>query len=528
MYGADGILALVLGLAIAVRLLPVRGLEGPMWGDGFQHTVIVQLLLDHGGLFQSWEPYAPIQTFTYHFGFHSAMAILRWATGWSAIRAVLIGGQVLNAMASLTLYPLARRLAGGCAWAGVIAVALPALFWPMPMFYVNWGRYPQLAGQTILPIAVLLTWDMLESRRWSWSRMILVAWVVAGLALTHYRVLAFYGAFLAAWVLLYGWSASSHHFRTRICRLLTMGVFTIGLIGPWLFRVGTGRLVAVVGEGMSSSSGGDVVLSAWRALNFYMPAWGWVLGGLSLGIGGLRRPKTVGLLLAWWGGIFGMAHPLLLGLPGAEVIGSFAFWIAIYLPMALLIGVGLAEPLISKLGSPGRWAGVALLGVLGVWGARDRMQEVDPFHYALLTRPDREAMAWIQTHLPPTARFLINGFLAYEGQDAVGSDGGWWLPLLARRAALIPPLPYAIERTKDPDLPAHLRTWISGLSSRDPRVLEDLIQRGWCYVYIGQRRGRINAPGPALWIPDELQRGPWEIVYHKDLIWIFKHRGCER
>jgi hypothetical protein len=96
-----------------------------------------QLLLDHGGLFTRWAPYAPISSFTYHFGFHSAVAALAWLTGWSASQAVLWGGQILNALATLSLYPLAVRLADGSRWAGAVAVLLPALLWPMPMFYVN-------------------------------------------------------------------------------------------------------------------------------------------------------------------------------------------------------------------------------------------------------------------------------------------------------------------------------------------------------------------------------------------------------
>ncbi|WP_376791073.1 hypothetical protein [Thermoflexus sp.] len=516
----------IIAMAFGVRLLAVRTLEAPMWGDGLQHTVIVQLLLDHGGLFRSWEPYAPIQSFTYHFGFHSAVALLAWALGWSAVQAVLVGGQILNALAVLTLYPLARRLARGSAWAGVVAVLMPALLWPMPMFYVNWGRYPQLAGQAILPVAVALTWDLLERPTWSWREAFLVAGAAAGLALTHYRVLVFYGAFLGAWGLVRLWRAWKRENPFGAFRWLAIGAFSLGLIAPWLLRVREGRLGVSLVQA-STTGWGEVTLPSWEDLRFYMPQWGWVLGILALGAGWIQRRRETGLLIAWWGGVFFLAHPHLLRLPGAWVIHSFAFWIAFYLPMALLIAIGTEGLGVSNALRKRGWQGLILVGVLGLWGGRDRAREVDPYRYALLTRPDQRAMAWIREHLETDARFLINGFPAYAGEDVVGSDGGWWLPVLARRPAWIPPLPYAIERTDDPQLPAQLREGVARLARRDPQIVWQLAARGWCYVYIGQRRGSVNAPIPPLWRPDEMEEGLWEAVYHRDLVWIFKFSGCD-
>ena len=45
-------------------------------------------------------------------------------------------------------------------------------------------------------------------------------------------------------------------------------------------------------------------------------------------------------------------------------------------------------------------------------------------------------------------RFLVNSFPAYKNSVIVGSDGGWWLPLLARRNTTLPPITYTFE--KDP------------------------------------------------------------------------------
>ena len=87
-----GILVLIAG----TRFWAVRRLAAPMWGDAYQHTMIAQLLVDHGGLFNSWAPYASLQSFTYHFGFHSAVAVFHWVTSLSLPQATLWTGQILT------------------------------------------------------------------------------------------------------------------------------------------------------------------------------------------------------------------------------------------------------------------------------------------------------------------------------------------------------------------------------------------------------------------------------------------------
>lgn len=45
------------------------------WAILYQHTLMAQLLVDYQGLFQPWQPYAALKTFTYHFGFHANVSL---------------------------------------------------------------------------------------------------------------------------------------------------------------------------------------------------------------------------------------------------------------------------------------------------------------------------------------------------------------------------------------------------------------------------------------------------------------------
>ncbi len=243
----------VTALVFGVRLWVVRGINVGFWGDSYQHTLITQLVLDNGGLFQSWEPYAPLQTFTYHFGLHGDVALFQWATGWltgnPTPRTVVLVGQFLNGLAALALYPLTVRLCGGNRWAGVLAVLVAGLLTPMPMFYVNWGRYTQLAGQVILPVALWLTLEAVEADRWDPRRLGLAVLAVAGLALTHYFVLAFYVMFWPFYLIV--WSLS-HRARPRLAltawlRLAVIGLGAVLLVVPWAVLVLEGLLPRILG-----------------------------------------------------------------------------------------------------------------------------------------------------------------------------------------------------------------------------------------------------------------------------------------
>src|SRR6185369_3061155 len=159
----------------------------------------------------------------YHFGFHVAAAVWSWTTGAPAPDAVLIVGQLVNAMAVLALYPLAVSLAEGSRLAGAVALLVAGLLSPLPAFYINWGRYTQLAGQALLPAFVFFldrAWN--ERDRITPSAVALLSLLLAGLALTHYRVALLAGAAVVAWsgVALWTWRREAREWRSRALRLV--------------------------------------------------------------------------------------------------------------------------------------------------------------------------------------------------------------------------------------------------------------------------------------------------------------------
>ena len=516
---------LVLALLVFSRFWVIRTLEGPMWGDGMQHTMVTQLLLDHGGLFDSWEPYAAIPTFTYHFGFHTAAALFAWLTGLEARFATLWMGQILNVLAVLALYPLAWKISGGNRWAGTGAVLVAGLLSPMPAFYLNWGRYTQLAGQVILPAALYFTWDWFDRGAPLRPRALSIgALLWAGLGLTHYRALIM-GIFgLLAYLLV--------HLRRETWRQLLGGALALGIAAgslslPWLVHAFGGKLVTMFAAQLrdlpAAGDGTPASPAIPGALADYLPPWVWMLTLFGLGALLWKRKPWASAFALWGLLLVAAAYPHWLGLPGAAIVSGFTVLIAVYIFAGIALGSLLPAPRNLPLWKEAGLA--ALLVAAAMWGLRSRLGDIAPSRYAMLTRPDARAGAWIEENTPPEARFLIESFTAYGDTAAVGADAGWWLPLTAGRDVTHPPLLYTFEADPHPTFRQDLLALTHAVRQEGPdapQTLAMLWERGITHVYVGQQQGEVNSPGVAL-RPEALETSPhYRPVYHRNRVWVFE------
>lgn len=531
----ESVLLAAILITAATRFWAVRTLDAPLWGDGYQHTMITQLLVDHKGLFDSWLPYAEIGSFTYHFGFHAASALFHWITGLSVPKSVLYTGQVFNLLAVFTLYPLTMRLTRN-RWAALLSLIAAGLLFPLPMAYVNWSRYTQLAGQVILPAFVCLVWLLFENLERDKGLIALAGLTLGGLALTHYRVVVLALAFIPAWLLL---NLGQQRLNAQIKKVFWIGAISFAVTLPWLVRLRYGRLKDVAGGSLSAPPGAssDLGLVLGNITN-YLPLVVWLAMPLIILWGLARRERRWAIVPVWWFFIFMMTNPHLVGLPGSGLITNFTIFIAAYIPAALLLGCGVSWFAKSlhidrKDERPGpRWlshpviqiGGVTLLLAVCLLGARGRLSDMKVREHILLTRPDLRASAWIKTNLPEPARLVVNSFFAYQGTVIAGSDGGWWLPLTAGRLTSQPPLNYASEQGLEPghyQMTNALVVEIEEQGLANPQVLRDLLSKGYTHIYVGQLQGRVNSNAPLL-DPDALISNPLlQPVYHRDRVWIF-------
>nr|MBA3534961.1 hypothetical protein [Ardenticatenales bacterium] len=547
--GSTVLYGVLLLLLLGSRLLALHPVSAPLWGDSVHHALITQLLLDRGGIFEHYTPYLPLNSFTYHAGFHLLSSWLGWcvlpgSAPLSGEAAVLLNGQLLSTWAIVAVALLAEGLAQRAGeatparWAGAITLLIAGLLSPMPAFYVNWGRYTQLAGQLFLPPALLWSlaaWTPNAPRR----ALLPLILMVAAMALTHYRVMMMYMVAVPLLLLILLWEQrriGSPVRRAMVGRIVASGVATGLLVLPWYWNLTRGLLVRFLGDVVTAPAKPPQALAevnVFGSITTHVPLWLLVLAGAAMLWLALRRQVAGPLLGAWVLALFVLSNPYtFLRLPGTGLINNFMIQIGLYIPLGALASLGIADAaswLLPRLRLPARpIAGIAalLLLLLGARGAWAQSQLVNAQAFSILTEQDRPAMEWIVQNTPLDARFHVNGFFAFSDSVVVGADGGWWLWLNTQREATVPPIIYTNEIGFEPeyraDVEARYRRLLAAQGTTE-QLAEALRLEGIDYVYIGAKQGRAGSPAPL--DPLVLHSSPaFETLYSNDFAWLFRVR----
>ncbi len=532
-------------LLVLTRFLAVQGMMAPSWGDSVHHTVIVQLLQEHGGLFQSWAPYAPISSMTYHFGFHSAAAVWAWMANASPHQSVLLVGQVFGILVVLALYPITARVSKN-RWVGLGAVIVAGFLSPIPGFFANWGRFPQLAG-IIVGLTVLWFIDVLFTKRGrsSFSRSsfhfcFLLSLLLTGMWLSQYRFSFVVLAAAVVWAVDALWRMRKElkDWLKRSILLAFSGSVAALLLLPWVRITMSNKLLgAVMGargaELKQIASRSD--MGIWGTLDFYYPQLLWILALICL-IPALKfTSRTARLVLFWAGLSFLLANPDLVGFSwGSGWVRNENLVFAFFVVLSILIGcvLGLLWKRMSKypVGAGILVVSAALLLTIGGWR---QLRIVDPF-FQLVEPSDVAAFRWIRQNVPEESRFLVNGFVIGQGNMAYGSDAGWWLPYFTHRDNTVPPAQYSMERLEpgtDKVSFARIIREVRDSEGKPGRLRDVLCRENITHVFLGERKGsvgyNIQEMIPEAW----LQENPSFTLLFREgnaQVWRFEREGCEQ
>jgi len=538
-------------VSLLVRFLHIRSLVVPAWIDSVHHTLITQLIVAEGGVPQSYEPLLPIGEFIYHFGFHSLVAAFHWLTGLEIPRAMLIVGQVINGLMVLSAYLLVKCLTGR-RLAGLFGSLIVGLISLMPAYYVSWGRYTQLTGLALLPTAVVFTMRSVgrsptcSHRRPGFGKtsslqspicnlqpptLVLAAVSVAGLLLTHYRVLIFYACFVLAYLLYETFACRGQPsvFLRYWGRAAMISLLAALLTLPWLVNLVRALLpLATLPSRMQGAP-------SYNVASYDLIMIGRNQGLIALSICGFlwglyKRERAVILTALWVALVVLITNPTVLGFSSTWLINNASLAIALFVPFAILGSYFLASLQYSipntqyPISNLKHLMLAIAIALVALWGAGGMLSIVNPAT-VLATRDDMAAMDWICRHAPSDARFLIN-VRHWQGGTYVGNDGGYWIPLLTGRDTILAPAVYiygSAEYVKGINDLAEEIVAIESFdevegrrSSRDfPRTRQLLDDNGVTHVYIGARGGSI--------IPQMLIGSSYcSPVYSNGAVWIFQ------
>lgn len=531
-----GLTALLLALLVLTRAQAIDGWIAPAWGDSVQHAMVAQLLLDHGALFTSWAPYAPLETFTYHFGTHTAVALWASLEGAETPLALLRTGQALGVLAVLAVVPLARRIAGNDPVAGLAAITFAGFLYADPGRFLSWGRYTQLAGLVILPVLLDRIAVLQEDRKTGLRDLALVGLLFAGLILTHYRVAVFAAAAFVVWPAASLLRPAPGHW-SRLWRTLAAALGGFALTLPWWPRVLDGRLIEATrqaGQRISPTRfDGMDLLTAVAAATSQTPRWLVVVAVVVFAAALVSAPRAFAPLVAWLALLVLSANPAMLGLPGSDVLTNFAVAITAYLPLSVA-AAWLAVRVRSRIEfEPGkRRVALLVLGAALAIGAVLQSRIGDEGNI-MLTADDLEVFAWIEANLDPDARILVNAYAPGEDFTVVGSDAGWWLPLYTGRAVTVPPLVYLIERMSPGWSRLDIHTFTRRVAQGEEGWLS--LKRLLCEadiagVFLGQQRGSIGLGAKPLLHEQTFAANPFFHLSHRSGLaqfWTLDHAACQ-
>jgi hypothetical protein len=490
------ILALIIFAALIWRFYQIRDVVLPLWVDSVHHVQIVKMILENGGIPDTFEPYMPVP-FYYHFAFHALAAGFSFITRLNPQDGVLYLGQVLNAAIALAVYRLGKALWGDWRRAALAAILI-AFVTQMPAYYVTWGRYTLLTGTLLLPLAMALALDIVNKGA-KFSRVLTLGMITAGIFLSHYFAAALFGLFLlvlGAQALFsgiknqeqFGWSTWSPLLLASLAGLL--------LASPWLYRVWefTQERVNVVAI--------PTTLDAVDRI--YFPRyWGylWLLLGpdrnhavLFMALPGLiislfrKRTRAFGI---WSIMLIILSQPI--GIQVSPFRPDHAA-IVLFLPTVILV----AELFVSAID----WSPIEKINLLktvavliiftalvgwGIWGTRSVINSAT----ILATKADLEAINWIEDNLPPEARFVINvAFWQYGAYRGV--DGGWWITPLTDRETSLPNALSGMGNREYAEQVNAVAAQFGQIKGCSPRFWDLVREEGLTHMYLTRGKGSIQ------------------------------------
>ena len=139
----------------------------------------------------------------------------------------------------------------------------------------------------------------------------------------------------------------------------------------------------------------------------------------------------------------------------------------------------------------------------------------------LATDDDLIAMDWIEGNVPRDAKFLVNA-RPWQRGIYMGTDGGWWIPIITDRKASLPPVVYWGGEPQYVSAVTAMAEWTSTVSDLEtPESLARLTEEGITHIYVGARGGNIK--------PEMLIGAPhFRRIYSSGDVWIYEYAEASR
>ena len=477
-------LVAIFATALFARLVVIRDFDLPLWGDGVHHSLIVQQMLVGLRVPDNYGALVGPQSFTYHFGFHLLASAGGDMVGLRPEQAVLLGGQVVGALIVIGVFALTTQLTNR-PLAGLFAAMLVAFWTVMPGYYVTWARYTHVAG--LVSLCGVVSVVIPAVRAASIRLVVLASMASAGLLMVHPRAVVLAGALLIPLTVLLIVERLPD-WKDRALAILGATVLAVALAMPWLIRL--------------TSEYGELTLLSQAVKPEEFPlglVWTdqdqpiYALAAIAALVAVKSAPPLAIALAGWLALSYLAANPYLLRLPFHLWTHNGAIAISAFLPAAIAAGWGLSQ--VARIGERiwrfSGWSLVIAAGVASLLRAPAQMELINPI--TILARPgDEQALRWAAENTDPQDLILIAGF-RWQNDVYMGSDAGYWLPIVSNRATTLPPLIYDLKPRSERERIRDLAIQVERAGSNAEQLYLVASEAGAKYVFVASRPGPINA-----------------------------------
>lgn len=479
----------------------------PAWTDSVHHVILTKLIAESGALPATLEPYYPIPLDMYHLGLHALAATLVWLSRAEPHTALLWTAQTLNAMCGWSIYLVLDRKASRVG--AITGAAIVGLFSYQPAFYVNWGRFTQVAAQALLLTAWLVTHETIRytfsiskgkgdvsgDRKLLGGLILFSGLLTASLVAYHLRVAIFYILLLIPSTLYIFFSNGNirQRWATVVCVFVgiaaTAGIFSFPILRNALLsylRMSSQPLPSTV----SPSQYSELTSSYFSAQFSQITAlagqnWLLILATVCVILGLFRRDKLTVLATIWLVSLIGLGQTYLLKINLLNVVNITGVAILFYIPLGIILG-----STASYLFSLGRvstkeitsviYASCLVIATLPF--AWQRIHDIESFRF-FITSDDIQAMRWIEETLPQHSLFAVNADF-WLPTIPVGTDAGYGLPYFANQSITAAPMLGNLAPLSKQNAWIENSRLVLNLND-DPTSVQALGERGVNYIYLG-------------------------------------------
>jgi len=523
LFGKIEVLAiLIAAITIATRIGFLKIYPYPAWSDSLHHTLITNLVATEGRLPYTLAPYAPTPLDMYHLGLYAISGPLTFLAQIPAHTALLWTAQVLNGLCGIGIYVVLSR--SGHPIGAVIGMAVAGLFSFQPALYANWGRFTQVASQSILLVA---WWMVVEAANELVNRKgkNLISWIsisallIAGVFLLHFRVAGFLLPLLLLAVLwkLFGEGISKQSI-TSLWIFLAVGLFTLLLISPALFEA-FGTYLSQKTPIAESSDLAYYQFPFSSLFSIGLSPWIVVLALLAAGIVIHYRSRLGFAIILWTISLVMIGFAYLVDIPVLHFTNMGAILILLYLPASLLLGLAfslLAQHINIVIPPTVRQFSTFFIALLIIAAAINRVTTIEPYRH-FLTEGDIEAMQWINENTEEDATFAINTFF-WLGSSPHGTDGGYWIPYFTKRQTTASTMMYGLDTLENVNRVIEMSRAAEELTESPPRT-DSLCRLGIDYAYAGSKG---NFSGEEINVTELVEQAAVDLVYQKNGVSILK------